>query len=233
MRNNTPAMTTHPFERIGHRGLPREVPENTLDGFLSALDHGADAVELDVHATRDGVVVVHHDFDVGGIAIADSAWSELRRARPARGGRIPSLDDVLRAIGDRATVYVELKGRGIETRVAEVTRESGKRYAFHSFDHEAIRRCAATLPDVPRGVLIDRNEPQPLDVLRRAVRESAPRDVWPHFTLVDERFMDEARAHGLRVICWTVNSAEEAARLLALGVVGLCTDDVRMLAHLT
>ena len=49
-------------ELIGHRGAPRERPENTIASFLRALDLGADAIELDVHATRDGVVVVHHDF---------------------------------------------------------------------------------------------------------------------------------------------------------------------------
>ncbi|MGH7617348.1 MAG: glycerophosphodiester phosphodiesterase, partial [Gemmatimonadaceae bacterium] len=48
------------MERIGHRGAKRELPENTIAAFKRAFDRGADAVELDVHATNDGVVVVHH-----------------------------------------------------------------------------------------------------------------------------------------------------------------------------
>jgi glycerophosphoryl diester phosphodiesterase len=101
------------FERVAHRGSPKERTENTLPGFLLAIDHGADAVELDVHATKDGEVVVHHDEAVQRMVIAQSAWRDLSRIDLGDGDRIPRLRDVLEAIGDRAAVYIELKGRGI------------------------------------------------------------------------------------------------------------------------
>ncbi len=219
-------------ERVGHRGSPRERTENTLAGFLLALEHGADAVELDVHATRDGIVVVHHDFDAGGIAIADTTWERLRDVELPGRERIPTLDSVLAAIDDRATVYVELKGRGIEARVAAVLRGSGRRYAVHSFDHAMIARCGRSCPDIPRGVLLDRDVPRAVEALEVAVRDAQPRDVWPHHSLVDGAFMDAAHAHGLRVIPWTVNTRDEATRLVALGVAGVCGDDVRLFANL-
>lgn len=234
LRNNTPGMLSAPnaTERVAHRGSPRERTENTIPGFLLALQHGADAVELDVHATSDGEVVVHHDLEAGGLAIAGSPWSAIQPVSLPGGARVPRLRDVLQAIGDRATVYVELKGVGIESAVAAVVREHGRRYALHSFDHAAIARCASAWPDIARGVLIDGKEPRPLEVMRAAVAASRPRDVWPQHSLVDERFMEAAGSFGLRVIPWTVNARPVAARMVALGVAGICSDDVRLLAGL-
>src|SRR5687768_16417859 len=133
---------------IGHRGAPRERPENTLASFLRALDLGADAVELDVHATRDGVVVVHHDFvpraDASVAALRGRPIAELTAAELATfktsGEPIPTLAAVLEAIGPRATVYVEIKGRDIESSVIDTIAgaPSVRGVAVHSFDHRAV-----------------------------------------------------------------------------------------------
>jgi len=69
-------------------------------------------------------------------------------------------------------------------------------------------------------------------VMKDAARRTNARDVWPHHSLVDSPFMSAASALGLRVVAWTVNTAHDASRLSALGVAGLCTDDVRLLANL-
>ena len=220
------------LERVAHRGSPRERLENTLPGFLLALEHGADGIELDVHVTRDGEVVVHHDFDVAGRAVSGLSGEEVRAVTLADGARVPLLSDVLRAIADRAVVYVELKGHRIERQVAEVLQTHGCRYAMHSFDHEMIARVRRLHPGMPRGILVDRGTAGVLEKLPRVVEQTRPRDVWPHYTLVDDRFMAAAAALDLRVIPWTVNSPEAARRLKTLGVAGICTDDVRLLANL-
>lgn len=219
-------------ERVAHRGMPRELRENTLPGFLLALDSGADAIELDVHRTRDGEVVVHHDPSVQGRDIANSTWAEIRALDVGGGSVIPRLADVLDEIGDRATMYVELKGSRIEDAVVDVCREHGHRYALHSFDHEAIARTARIAPEVSRGLLIDRGTPDPIASLSRSVERIRPRDVWPHWSLVDDTLMRRAEALDVRVIVWTVNALDEARRLKTLGVAGICTDDVRMLVNL-
>jgi glycerophosphoryl diester phosphodiesterase len=219
-------------ERIAHRGASRERRENTLPAFELALQRGADAIELDVHATSDGVVVVHHDPAVAGLAIASATWPVLAKIVLAGGAGIPRLKDVLTTVGGRATVYIELKGVGCEARAIAVAREFGQRYAVHSFEHAAIERAAATAPDVPRGVLIDRGTPHAAKTLAEIVRRLKPRDVWPHHSLVDAEFAEAATALGLRVIPWTVNEPDNARRLAALGVAGICTDDVRLLANL-
>src|SRR4029078_11505826 len=85
-------------EIIGHRGSPRENRENTLPSFRRAFEVGADAVELDVHATLDGVVVIHHDGatnsrpgDTGQVAVIAESTLDLLRGIRAAGGAIPTL----------------------------------------------------------------------------------------------------------------------------------------------
>lgn len=215
-------------ELIGHRGAPTQRPENTLDGFLLAIEQGADAVELDVHATEDEEVIVVHDYDLEDGAINEMLWPEIAEREP----EIPKLEEVLESIGARATVYVELKGAGIESLVIDVVRRFGKRYALHSFDHKAIARVAKRASDIPRGVLIDAGTTNPIQAVHRAVAETGARDVWPHWSLVSSDMMQAATELELRVLPWTVNSIDSARHLAKLGVAGICTDDVRMLLNL-
>jgi glycerophosphoryl diester phosphodiesterase len=220
------------FERIAHRGAPTERVENTLPGFLLALERGADAIELDVHVSGDGVPVVHHDAVAREHPIANSTWRDLARVTLDQDERIPRLQDVLEVIGGRATVYIELKGSRGEDEVISVARKYGQRYAMHSFDHAAMTRVARRAPGIPRGVLLDKGVAEPVRELHRAIGRVLPRDVWPHWSLVNREFMLEASELALRVIPWTVNSSEAAQNLLTLGAEGICTDDVRILANL-
>lgn len=218
-------------ERVAHRGAPRERLENTLPSFVRALELGADAVELDVHVSADGVVVVHHDETAVGRALHSLRWREIEALDLGDGARIPRLEDVLETVGGRTVVYIELKGADVELPTIAVARRCGERFALHSFDHAMIERAAASAPDIPRGVLLDRGTKRPSEAMRVAVARTQARDVWPHWSLVDAPFMSVARELGVRVIVWTVNSEGTASALRDLGVSGLCTDDVSILAH--
>lgn len=224
------------MEWIAHRGARTEFPENTLAAFARAFERGADAIELDVHRTADGEIVVHHDPEVVGppashgsarrrLAIADSTLSDLRMlSKEPEELQIPTLDSVLASVPPGRTVYVEIKGSGIEEAVAEVLARTSARTAVHSFDHAAIGRMRQLAPDVPRGVLFDR---RPRDVTE-AIRAAGARDVWPDAVITDRALVDAVHGAGARVLVWTVNHPAEAKRLIALGVDGVCTDDVRL-----
>ena len=220
----------HPMpELIAHRGASRQRRENTLPAFQLALELGADAIELDVHATADGVVVVHHDPEVVAgerrIPIAGTVWAPLREVPLPGGERMPTLMDVLALVGDRATIYVEIKGAGIEASVASILKNSRSRCAVHSFDHRAAQRHHELAPEIPVGVL---SASYPIDPIA-PVRAAGAQALWQEWHLIDADLVARAHEAGVRVIAWTVNDAAEARRLVKLGVDALCGDDVAML----
>ena len=218
------------IERVAHRGSPRERIENTLDGFLLALEHGADAIELDVHCSSDREVVVFHDFSVAGRSVAQTSWAALAGRDLGGGARIPRLADVLTAVGNRAMVYIELKGERIEHEVLDVATRHGRRFALHSFDHDAVARAGRLAPEVRRGILLDRDLSDARTALRDGIARTGATDVWPHWTLVTEELTGLARASAARVITWTVNTRDVVDVVRKAGVDGICTDDVRLLA---
>jgi glycerophosphoryl diester phosphodiesterase len=212
--------------RVAHRGMPRAARENTLPSFQLALDAGADGLELDVHATADGVVVIHHDERLArGAAIEQLTLGQLRQHEAAPGVPIPTLAELCDLVAGRATLFVEIKGAGIEAQVLEVLGQYGGDAAIHSFDHAMIQRTRALDSERRLGVLFD--EP-PADVVRTMMATGAT-DVWPQWRLVTPALVAMVHEAGGRVIPWTVNDPARAQALAALGVDALCGDDVRAL----
>jgi glycerophosphoryl diester phosphodiesterase len=213
-------------EIIAHRGVPRERRENTLASFALALDSGAQGIELDVHGTADGRVVVHHDAVLRPLpdgrrpVIAALRYDDIAAFATCEEDRAPTLDEVLALVGDRATVYVEVKAPAIETVVIEAIARAKTLCAVHSFDHRIVRRVAEIAPALPLGVLQTSYLLDPV----RAVRDARARDLWQQWELVDRDLVDVVHASGARVVAWTVNDEAVAARLAAIGVDAICTD---------
>ena len=224
------APVVHPF-LIAHRGAPRERPENTLPSFLRALELGADGIELDVHLSSDGVLIVHHDEVPRAVAssgrltgrrIDTLTFDQLQGFSVGGSALIPTLGEVLAVVRGRARLFIEMKGAGTEEAVVEAVRGSSApaRCAVHSFDHAAVKRVHEMAPEIRCGILFDR---APLDVAA-SMRESGALDVWQQWALVDAALVTEVHAAGGRVIPWTVNRPEAARALTALGVDAICTD---------
>lgn len=208
--------------------MPRLSPENTLPSFAMALDAGADGLELDVHATSDGVVVVHHDPELAaGPAISTLSFAALRRHEAAPGIAIPTLAEVCELVDGRATLFVEIKGAAIERQVLAVLAKYAGTFAIHSFDHALIRRIRELDMSIRLGLLF---EDAPFDVAHR-MAETGAMDVWPHWSLVNPSLVETIHAAGGRIIAWTVNDPLRAAAFTELGVDALCGDDVNVFAR--
>lgn len=219
---HTPRITP---EIIAHRGTPREHPENSLPSFARALAVGADALELDVHLTADGVPVVHHDAVLGAgplaaVPIARLTREELRTAELAPGVGVPTLAEVRELAAGRATLYVEVKAPDAERAVTQALAGLGDAAPVHSFDHRVSRRVRALAPGTPVGIL---STSYLVDTVA-AMRAAEARDLWQHWTMVDAPLVDAVHAADGRVVVWTVNDVDAARALAALGVDGLCTD---------
>jgi glycerophosphoryl diester phosphodiesterase len=206
--------------------MPRLARENTLPAFELALDAGADGLELDVHATADGVVVVHHDAELrAGPPIASLTLADLRQHEAAPGVPIPTLQELMELVAGRATLFVEIKGADIERLVLETLAGYEGDVAIHSFDHALIRRISQLDPTRRLGILFDAAPEQ----VARSMEATGARDVWPHWPLVSAALVSAVHDVGGRVIPWTVNDQARAQALAALGVDALCGDDVRLL----
>lgn len=221
-----PRVTGTP-EIIAHRGASREYKENTLPAFARPLELGADAIELDVHGTQDGILVVHHDPVIsladGTISapIASLTWQEITSFDLSGNFAIPTLDEVLGFVGTSATVYVEVKGAHIEPLVAKaLSQHMSVDAAVHSFDHRIPVNVRSLSPGLSIGLLSDS---YPIDV-RSLLLPTAAEAWWQNVELIDEAMVRDVHAAGARVIAWTVNDPAQAKILAQWGVDGLCTD---------
>jgi glycerophosphoryl diester phosphodiesterase len=208
---------------IGHRGASGHALENTLEAFGRAVTLGCDAVELDIHATRDGALVVHHDFVLAETgAISDLNAHALRSHRLRNDEPMPLLEEALEAC-HRLTVYVEAKGlppsADVELLKIIASHPPG-RIQIHSFDHRIIARLRRLNSDVPLGVL---SRSYPVEPVSQVLAAGAT-TLWQEAHWIDQALVDQCHAAGVAVIAWTVNEVSEARRLAAMGVDGLCGD---------
>jgi len=175
---------------VAHRGASAREVENSLAAFRAAMQLGADAVELDVHATADGTLVVHHDEAIAGRRIPQLTAQQVAELRLSNGEPIPTLAHVLEAIGPRLQVFVEVKSLPpkFDDRLLEALRRGPNpdAYAVHAFDHRIVRRLGARSPALRRGVLSASYPVRPLV----ALEDAGATVLWQERTLVDRPLVD-------------------------------------------
>ena len=207
---------------IAHRGASGYEYENSLAAFRRAVMLDADGVELDVHATRDGRLVVHHDAALPGVGLIGGLdLLALRQTRLPNGEPVPLLSEVLDLMGNR-DVWVEVKALdpGCDGELLKVL-DGGPapgRYAVHSFDHRLVRRLGAARPGLRRGVLLSAYLADPVSAMEAAGAST----LWQEWHFVDEELVRTVHAADRTIIAWTVNELADLRRLARLGVDGLC-----------
>ncbi|MGH7646228.1 MAG: glycerophosphodiester phosphodiesterase [Gemmatimonadales bacterium] len=210
---------------IAHRGASGYEVENSLSAFRAAWSMGADAVELDVHGTADGTLVVHHDETLDGKhAIGQQSDAAVRAHRLANGEPVPTLEEALAVVGPRLGAFVEVKG--LDPRLDDVLLAALDRgpnpaaYAVHGFDHRIVRRLGRRRAALRRGVLSASYAIHPV----AALEDTGASDLWQERHLIDEGLVDAVHAAGARVIAWTVDQPDDMRRLLGMGVDAICTN---------
>lgn len=221
---------------IAHRGGALEAEENTLPAFDRAVALGYSHVELDVHATADGVAVIHHDPTPERMTgeprrLEDLTWSQVSRLRTPGGAAIARLDDLL-ARHPGLRVAIEAKARSAVAPLAEAVRRTGAlhRVCVGAFDPACTREARRLLGSglcwspahagVARIWLAGWGLPLPgsgFQVLQVPLR-------FRGVPVVTSRFLRAAHARGIAVQVWTVNDPAEAEHLIDMGVDALMTD---------
>ncbi len=212
---------------LGHRGAPRELPENTIASFEAAVQQGAHGVELDVQRTRDGVPVVIHDPTLerttdGRGEIGLLPWSELGAVRSG-GEPIPSLEQAVEwARSAGAVLNVEIKARDVEERTLEALSAGGmlQRTILSSFHPEIVARVGRLSPHSCRYLLSERWGERTLEEVRDADAEGLCLRVDAASPLA----LEVLAASAVPVIVWTVDDPPRIAELLRTGVRGIITN---------
>jgi glycerophosphoryl diester phosphodiesterase len=233
-----------PVTRVAaHRGGAALWPENSLLAFRSALALGVDALELDLHLTAGGEVVVLHDptlerTSTGRGAVRDARLADLASVRlktpegAATAERVPTLAQVLDLVAQSSSELLpEIKVDahrqrydGIEEKVLALIRARGLlgRATIQAFQADTIRRlrelepAARTMLLVGRGD-VERDRARPAEAVRRA-RELGATDLGMNHRLIDADVVAAARAAGIRLSAWTVNDENDIRRMIDLGV---------------
>lgn len=226
---------------VAHRGNSSVAPQNTLAAFEAAWRSGADAIEVDVHRTRDGRVVVIHDDSVdattdGTGRVADLDADRLRALdagswfSPAYAGqRVPTFEEVLGFLVARPGVdlLLELKGPWSAEEAAELIGPVldaglGDRVLVQSFWPETVAALAVAAPTVRRGLLVM----GPSDDLVERCLDLGVSACNPHgWLLVQHRdLLRRLQAAGMQVMVWTLDEPEQWAAATAAGVDAIITD---------
>ncbi|MFD7406620.1 glycerophosphodiester phosphodiesterase [Streptomyces sp. NPDC059866] len=213
------------FLTIGHRGVMGVAPENTLRSFVAAEQAGLDVIELDLHLSKDGALVVLHDTEVdrttdGTGPVAEKTLAELRALDAGQGERIPVFKEVLDAVD--APLQAEIKDVAAARALAEVMRERDlvERIEVSSFHDEAIAEIARLLPGVRTALIGSRYG---TDIVERAV-EAGAATVCLNIRRLTLEVVEHAREAGLRIIGWVVNTQEHLRLVRALELDGATTD---------
>jgi len=234
------------LEYIAHRGASFTAPENTLAAVDLAWQIGADAVEVDIHLTKDNKIVIIHDNTTerttdANLEVKETDSTQLRaldagswRSPEYAGEKIPFLSDVLASLPAGRRLFIEVKcGREVIPFLKDVIAVTGKssQLVIICFDLETISQCKAQIPDVPCYWLVGTRKndsgdgvlPHDLSLVKIASDKGLDGlDV--HFEGVTKDFVTETRSYGQKLYVWTVNDVPEAMRLEALGVSGITTD---------
>ena len=235
-------------EIIAHRGASYDAPENTLESVQLGWEQKADAVEVDVFLSQDGVVVLHHDATTKKLAgvdrkVAEQTYAELRKLDVGKwkgakweGIRIPKLDDVLTTIPDGKRMFVEVKcGPEIIPALAKAFRKSGKKpdqLVVISFNYEVVKQAKAKFPEIKCFFLSSfkvekesgEQKPTVEELIAKAKVAKLDGLNVSYKGLQSEVFFEEVKGAGMGLFTWTVNSPDEAKRLAKLGIDGITTD---------
>ena len=227
---------------IAHRGWSGRYPENTMLAFEKAAEAGADGIELDVHLSRDGEVMIMHDEALSRTAgkdgeISDYSRSELERisAGLTKDNQygftpIPSLEEFLSFLsGTSMMVNIELKTApvyypGIEEKTLGLVRRYGleDRVIFSSFNWLSVIKLKKLCPEIPGGLLI---ASPAIRSIGYEIHDLGLEAYHPEFSLLSDESVSECHRNGTQINAWTVNSEDDMRACMAWGIDGLITNN--------
>ena len=218
--------------KIGHRGAKGYEPENTLISFQKALDMQVDGIELDVHLSADGEVIVIHDETInrttnGNGLINTLSSRELKQFRINEHHEIPLLSEVFDLVDKNCFINIELKSYETADKVVELIEKyvsekdwSYSHFLVSSFDWNALQQVRFLNDEIQIGVLTETD----LDLALAFAKFIQAKSIHPYFHMLTEENVSRIPSKGLQVFAWTVNEREDIEKIINCKVNGIITD---------
>lgn len=224
--------------KIGHRGTKGYASENSLFSFEKAIEMGVDGIELDVHLSLDGQIIVIHDDTIdrttnGKGFVNTLSLQELKTFRinekqaSELEQQIPTLNEVFNLVNQTCFINIELKGKGTASAVVALIEkyilEKNWKYTnflVSSFDWNAVQEVRFLNENIPIGILTETN----LDLAFSFAKFMKAEAIHPEFHLLTQDNTAQIQAKGIQVFPWTVNEYEAIQKIKTYNVNGIITD---------
>ena len=217
--------------RIGHRGAKGHVTENTLESIQKAIDLGVDGIEIDVHRSASGELVVFHDLTLNRMTdgegeVSDFTLKELKRLKVKGRFQIPTLAEVLLLVNNKCLLNIELKGQDTATETCRLIKfyVDKKGWDYHnfivsSFQTSLLETVYKTNNQIPIGVLSDTDLDKAV-ALAQAVNAFS---IHADYTMLTEENVEKLQEK-YKVFAFTVNNLKPLERMKQYGVDGIISD---------
>lgn len=218
---------------IGHRGAGGYEVENSLASFQRALDLGVAMVELDTYACATGELVVIHDEDVsittnGHGDITQMSFHDLRKLKIKGDGQIPTLQEVIELINQRAVMNIELKQPNTAQALADIIKKYLQKgwlpenFVISSFNLKEVGNFKKIFPNIKAGILFEL-EDMPSNMVKIAKQYHADA-VGLNFKVITKKLIEKLHDAGILVFAWTVNDKKTADKMRECKVDGVVSD---------
>ena len=218
--------------KIGHRGAKGHESENTLISFQKALNMQVDGIELDVHLSADGELMVIHDEKIdrttnGKGFVNKLSLRELKTFQIDGKHQIPMLKEVFDLVNQDCFINIELKSYDAAEKVVSliekyVTKKGWKydRFLVSSFDWNALQQVRFLNEEIPIGILTETD----LDLALAFAKFIQAKSIHPYFHLLTKENTAKIQEKGIQVYPWTINEIEDIQKIIAFNVNGIITD---------
>jgi glycerophosphoryl diester phosphodiesterase len=218
--------------KIAHRGAKGYEPENTLKAFQKALDLNADGIELDVHLSADGHIIVIHDETIDRTTnrkgfVNTLSLTKLKSFLIDDQYEIPTLNEVFDLTDKKCLINIELKGVGTSNKVVSLIEEyildknwNYEHFIISSFDWNYLEEVRNLNPNIAIGVLTEEN----LDTALAFAEKIKARAIHPDYHLLNPENVSEMQGKGFLVLPWTVNVKEDIQKIKSFKVDGIISD---------
>jgi glycerophosphoryl diester phosphodiesterase len=239
-------------EIVAHRGASYDAPENNLSAMKLAWKQKTDAIELDIHLSKDGKIVVTHDYDtkrVGGVdkKIVDQTFDELQKldtgswkGKKFKGEKFPTLDSILATIPKGKRAFIEIKvGPEILPELGRVMKASGKKpeqLAMITFRYDTAKAAKEMFPAHQVYYLASYSKDKKtgklpnIDDLIKQAKDANLDGLDLNFNFpIDKAFVNKVHSSGLKLYTWTVDDPAVAKAEVEAGVDGITTNRPKFL----